>query len=88
MNNTDKLLQYALLNYPVGTKFKCIFGSRAICTIRSGAFYMYNKEDYQERVCIDVVEKVSTGDGCVAIYSKQLGWAQIIKKGEPIYELY
>lgn len=88
MSNIE-LLEYARLNYPDGTEFITIFNQ--IPHIVDGNYFtiMSNTGGCdKDRVIIKVKGKTDTSDGTVAIYSKEKGWAKIIKKGEPTYEIY
>lgn len=90
MVNKEELLAMARRDYPPGTFFKGIFGTKPNCTVsEDGIPFDYNWDDGGNRILIKVKEKVDTDDNTVGIYSKQEGWAVILKTApNKFYELW
>jgi len=86
----EELLIKARIDYPPGTYFKCIFGNKPNVTVAENAYpFDYCWDDWQNRIVIKTKEKANTNDNTVGIYSKQEGWAKILKTVPlKIYELW
>lgn len=89
MNYGKKLLEEATNLFTENTVFYSIYGSSRLFTVcKNVKPFLFDFHDGQDRICIKVKERTDTDDNAVAIYSKEHGFAEILKKGKPIKNVY